>query len=344
MVIIPKDKPVITGMNSFYLNIHRLIEHFNGEFESGGILFQSPTGNGVVFFDDHVPLSGVFESKNDTIIGQDAIQHLVDNASSANFSVSVYHIDSDMVHFWANLVNAKSLYENLSTEFTDLRALMKKLRAEKLTGYIDARIGGAETTACIFLSFGHLLGGSYTWVDDELHTDKQLLNDLLKKAESEGGTFSVYQVEWSAPGNDAADDAVTLDAATPAPSAEEAMAATVEVAPEDLKMLEEFLNVFEETAMGVKRYRNEFHTLLRRKFISFADRYDFLDPFAAEFEYAEGTITYTGSAPSATVIKGVVEAVWDLASEMGLTQSLISALTPWTDRYRDIIAVLDLDM
>lgn len=343
MVVIPKDKPVISGMNSYYLDIDRLIEHFNGEFECGGILFQAPSAIGVIFFDDHIPLSGVFESKTTTVKGADAIQHLIEHAPNANFNVSVYHVESDMVHFWANLADAKPLYTNLSTEFTDLKALIKKMRAEKLTGYIEARIGGSDATACIFLNLGHIVGGTYPWMDDELHAETALLNDLIKKAESEGATFSVFEVELGvSPGPPLSDGADT--AAGSAESAEASDDENAEDAPDEIQMLEEFLNMFEETAMGVKRYRNEFHTMLRKKFIAKAEHYDFLDPFAAEFEYADGTISYTGTASKATVIKGVVESVRDLASEMGLTQQLITALTPWTDRYKEIISILNMDI
>ncbi|MFH1984490.1 MAG: hypothetical protein ABIL58_21820 [Pseudomonadota bacterium] len=343
MVVIPKDKPVISGMNSYYLNINRLIEHFNGEFESGGILFQSPAATGVIFFDDHIPLSGIFESKATTVKGPDAIQHLIDHAPNSNFNVSVFHIDSDMVHFWANLAEATPLYTNLSTEFTDLKALIKKMRSEKLTGYIDACIGGTESTGCIFLNFGHILGGTYAWLDNDLRTETALLNELLKKADSGGGTFSVYKVDLGASPSPRADGAEATDA-TPAESANTSDDEKSEDAPDDIQMLEEFLNVFEETAMGVKRYRSEFHAMLRKKFISKAEKYDFLDPFAAEFEYADGAIRYNGTASKATVIMGVVESVRDLAKEMGLTQQLITALRPWTDRYKEIISLLDLDI
>ena len=340
MVVIPKDKPVISGMNSYYLDIDRLIEHFNGEFESGGILFQAPSASGVIFFDDHIPLSGVFESKTTTVTGADAIQHLVEHAPNANFSVSVYHVDPDMVHFWANLADAKPLYTNLSTEFTDLKALIKKMRSEKLTGYIEARIGRGDATAFIFLNFGHIVGGTYTWIDSELHAETALLNDLVKKAASEGATCSVFQVDLGVSPDAAPSDGADTSE-RPAESTTASDDENAEVAPDDMQMLEEFLNMFEETAMGVKRYRVEFHTMLRKKFIEKAEHYDFLDPFAAEFEYTDGTVRYTGTAPTATVIKGVVEAVRDLASEMELTQQLITALTPWADRYKEIISLLD---
>ena len=134
MVVIPKDKPIITGMNSYYLDIERLVEHYNGEMASGIIFFHSNTAEGAIFFDDHIPLTGVYESNADSLDGPDAIRYLTANSSSHNFSVSVYGVTPDMVHYWANLTTATALHSNLSTEFTELKALFSKLQAQKHTG------------------------------------------------------------------------------------------------------------------------------------------------------------------------------------------------------------------
>ena len=37
MIVIPKNRPVIEGLNSFYLNVARFIEHYSGEVGTGGI-------------------------------------------------------------------------------------------------------------------------------------------------------------------------------------------------------------------------------------------------------------------------------------------------------------------
>jgi hypothetical protein len=346
MVVIPTDKPVITGMNSYYLRVDRLIEHYNGECASGGILFQSPTANGIVFFDDHIPLSGIFETKSETFVGAAAIERILERVSTSNFRVSVFDIDSDMILYWANMANAKPLYTNLSTEFTDLKALISKMRSEKLTGFVKAALADERDSACVYLSFGHIIGGTYTWIDDSLHTDTNLVTDLVARAASEGGAFSVYQIDLNAAAASDMENSTSSDEEAPSDDTAEFSAAAVTAEPTaiDLEMLEEFLNTFEEMASQIKRYRKNFSTLLKKKFISKADRYDFLDPFAAEFEYADGRIRYTGSAPTATVIRGVVESVWELAAEMGLSKALTQALTPWTDRYKEIISVLDVEI
>ena len=342
MFVIPKNKPLITGMNSYYLKIDRLIEHFNGECESGCILFEAPSAIGTIFFDDHIPLSGSFESKSAQFMGMEAIQHLISEGDKSNFLVSVFEIDSDMVLYWANLAYAKPLYTNLSTEFTDLKALISKMRSEKLTGYVDASIGSNGANACIFLSFGHIIGGTYTWKDHNLHTDAGLMRDLIEKAASKGATFSVFEVDLSAPPGQIVESGPTEGLPAKMPASEN-QASDGGGDGNDLAELEAFLNVFEDVATQVKRYRQDFHTLLKKKFISKADRYDFLDPFAGEFEYADGSIHFTGTASAAIVMQGVVESAWELAAEMGLQKPLIAALAPMKNTYKGIISLLNSD-
>ena len=137
MIIVPKASPVIKDLNSYYLNIERLIEHYRGELVSGCIHFASKTAEGILFFDDTALVSGVMEDKNGQINGPDAIDAIIHALQNNNFSVAIYGIDPDIIHFWSRLPEATPLHSDLSAEFTDLDRLIAKMRSEKLTGFID---------------------------------------------------------------------------------------------------------------------------------------------------------------------------------------------------------------
>ena len=332
MIPIPKDNPVITGMNSYYLDVERLVDHYNGELESGVVYFHATTSEGAIFFDDHIPLTGVYESKTEKLEGDAAIGHLTDQAASQNFGVSIYRIAPDMVHYWANLSTATPLHANLSTEFTELKALLAKMQAEKLTGYIDIAIADGKEIACVFFNFGTIIAGSYSWAKEGLHKSEKLIRELLKKADDEGALLNVFQVEMDESAGPAASERTSDTAAGDSP----------EVAG-DLAMMEDFLVIFETVVMSNKQFRNGFHTALKKKFIEKADTYHFLDPFAAEFEYNGGSIVFHGSASLETVARGLTESVMDLADEMNLRNDFIAALEPWLDRYGDAAAKYGLE-
>ena len=67
-----------------------------------------------------------------------------------------------------------------------------------------------------------------------------------------------------------------------------------------------------------KKNRAKFNILLRKKFVEMADRFAFLDPFAAEFEYSDRKIFFHGEANDKDLIEGVVTAVKELAEEWGV--------------------------
>ena len=64
MIIIPKEKPVIENLNSYYLDIKKLLEHCQGTTGSGGIHFVSPSSECVIFFDQDRIMNSTIQNKN----------------------------------------------------------------------------------------------------------------------------------------------------------------------------------------------------------------------------------------------------------------------------------------
>jgi hypothetical protein len=140
MVIIPREKPVLEKLNIYYLDIKKLLEHYQGEIGTGGVYFKSHAAEGVVFFDKDELLNGHFKDKTIEISGAEAIERLLGAGDQYNFNVTIYEISEDEVYYWASIPTAEKIYKDLSTEFTDLEGLIKKMISEKLTGYIDVSI------------------------------------------------------------------------------------------------------------------------------------------------------------------------------------------------------------
>ena len=134
MVIIPRDKPVLENLNIYYLNVKKLLEHYQGEIGSGGVYFKSHAAEGAVFFDKDDLLNGHFKDKTIDLTGREAIERLLGAGDKYNFNVTIYEIADNEVYFWASIPSAEKIYKNLSTEFTDLEGLIKKMIREKLTG------------------------------------------------------------------------------------------------------------------------------------------------------------------------------------------------------------------
>ncbi|MEJ2728563.1 MAG: hypothetical protein P8185_08635 [Deltaproteobacteria bacterium] len=196
MVVIPRQQPVLENLNIYYLDVRKLLEHFQGEIGSGGIHFKAHAAEGVIFFDQDQLVSGFFQNKEVSLSGNDAVERLLATGDEYNFSVNIYKIGPEEVYFWAGIPTAEKIYKNLSTEFTDLEGLVKKMSAEKMTGYIDVTIGSGKENGLIFLINGKIMGGSYSWGNGAPSPSKENQDLLIRKTKELGGTFNVCRIPF----------------------------------------------------------------------------------------------------------------------------------------------------
>jgi hypothetical protein len=326
VIIIPKEKPVVENLNSYYLDIRKLLEHYQGELGTGGVHFNALSAEGVVFFDKDDLLNGFFRDTQGDIEGKEAIDRLIKAADTHNFVISIYEIDADKVYFWANIPAAETIYKNLSTEFTDLEGLIKKMRSERLTGHIDVSIGDGKEGGLIFFDRGKVIGGSYSWDKEGLNRSQESLKALIRKTKESYGIFHVSRI--LSPGKKAESEPKETD-----------QKASLNIVP----MLEELLHIFERVVKADKALKLGFSTALKRKFMEKADEFIFLDPFAAEFEYADQKITYTGNAGDEELAKGLTECVKEMAEELGVRAQLNEELAPWSKKHKKELNRINLD-
>ena len=325
MVVIPRQQPVLENLNIYYLDVRKLLEHFQGEIGSGGIHFKSHAAEGVIFFDQDQLVSGFFQDKEIAISGNEAVERLLAAGDDYNFSVNIYKIGPEEVYFWAGIPTAEKIYKNLSTEFTDLEGLIKKMSAEKMTGYIDVTIGSGKESGLIFLINGKIMGGSYSWGNGAPSPSKENQDLLIQKTKQLGGTFNVCRIAFKNVRTD--NQPITQEPDNP-------LAA--------IAMIEELLSIFEELVSKKSKQKADFQKLLKQKFVENAERFSFLDPFAGEFEYAEQKITLSSHVSDRDLVDGVVTAVNEMARELGLQSALIENLDAWSQKYTDELAVYDV--
>jgi hypothetical protein len=316
MVIIPREKPVIENLNIYYIDVKKLLEHYQGEIGSGGVYFKCHAAEGVIFFDKDELLNAFYKEKDLELFGAAAIDRIINDGRNYNFIVNVYKIALDEVYFWSSIPAAEKIYKDLSTEFTDLEGLIRKMRSEKLTGYIDVAIGNGQEGGLIFIINGKIMGGSFTWGNGEPGPTRKSQDTLIRKTKEKGGTFNVCRIPLSK---------MKLE--------EEASVSFARPSKNILVMLEDFLKIFEKTVSEKKKLRIDFTKILKKKFVENAEQYAFLDPFAGEFEYSDGRLIFTGAASDKELIDGVLTSVNQLSQELGLIPQLMENSREWSEKY-----------
>lgn len=314
MLIAPKERPVIANLNSYYVNVHRLIEHYQGELGSGGAHFRAATSEGLLFFDQDEILGGSFKENGKTDEGKAAIDRLIESLEVKNYVIDVFQIQAENLYFWANIHRARPLHQGLSTDFTDLGRLMKKMGAESLTGYVDVKIGQGEGGALVFFNGGKIVGGSFTGEDSIVRDPKDRLERLIREAGEHGATFDVSQLPLQH---------TRKKAQGPAVGRFQRRAV--------LAAVEDLLGRLETAAK--RQGAADFKTLLNRKFIEVADSFDFLDPFAGEFQYADGKAVFAGTAPDQALLDGMLATVKGLAGDLGLASKFSGEIAAWARKH-----------
>jgi hypothetical protein len=327
MVIIPREKPIIENLNIYYLDVKKLLEHYQGEVGSGGIYFKSHAAEGVIFFDKDDLLNAIYREKDTELTGTDAMDQLINAGGQYNFSVHVYQISLEEVYFWSSIPSAEKIYKDLSTEFTDLEGLIRKMSSEKLTGYIDVAIGNGQEGGLIFIINGRIMGGSFTWDNGEPGPSRKNQDLLINKTKKHGGSFNVCRIPLSK-----------------MKAERGARASLSKPSKNTLLMIEELLKIFEETVFKKKRLKADFNKLLKKKFVENAEKFAFLDPFAGEFEYANGRIQFAGIATDRELVSGITHSLRQLAQELELVPQFLENSAGWSEKYAKQIETFNLKL
>ncbi|MFP4036061.1 MAG: hypothetical protein ACLFUE_00930 [Desulfobacteraceae bacterium] len=320
MIVLPKEEPVIQGINSYYTDPRRLIEHYQGELGAGAVHFLAPSAEGAIFFDKDEILGGVYRQKETEANGVEAAELMIEATAGINFKLDVYAVDPGQIHFWANISGAETVYRDLTTEFTDLEGLIKKMTSEGLTGYIEVSVHGGRDGGLIFFMNGEIIGGSYSWLQGEVNGTDQARETLLRMSKDRGGTFHVSRI----------------------PPQGEEHRPEPEKAPdrEIIQTLQELLALSERVMEGGKFTPRDFRTSLKRKLMEKADQYPFLDPFAGELDYADGSLTFSGTAPADQLLEGLTQAIKELALDVGAWSRLSQEIPPWKEKNSELLSRL----
>jgi hypothetical protein len=220
------------------------------------------------------------------------------------------------------------VYKDLGSEFTELQGLIKKQQEEGVTGYIEADLDPEQ--AFLFFNSGEFIGAAYSWTRDELNRTPQKLDEVYAKIKEKGALFHVYHI--------APQQEVSLEW-------DEEVEAEEAVEADDIcAMLEELLEIVENGINKSRSVKEEFSTLLRKKFLDKAQSYPFLDPFAAEFEYREGKVYNNSDADENEIVRGVIESVREIINENKLEKRIRNHLNHWRNTYDGYLAELGIEL
>ena len=275
-MIIPKQEAVYQNLNTSFTNFSELLVDLKENSFTGCVQVSFWEYEGNLLFDTGNIINAQEEINGSLISGQDAVKRVIAKAKDDDGAISVYALKSEMVTMLASVVKSVIIYENLSTDFTSLEALISKLQTEDHTGYVEVIFQESQQKGHIFLLAGRVIDTLLSTRGEEI-SGSNVLPRVIDLVSSMGATFNVYKAAIE----EALSESEIIRVSIELPQLLEvwgAIIGAVEAVSDDLLTDGVFLNTFKDTL------------------VSIANDYPFLDPFAAKFSYQDGTVSFSGEA------------------------------------------------
>lgn len=289
-MIFPKRDAVYQNLNTSFTNFGELLVDLKENSFTGTVQVSYWEYEGVLLLDNGNIINAVQEINGQVLTGQEAVKAVTDKAKEKDGSISVYVQTGEMITLLASVAKSKPVYENLSTEFTSLEALLSKLQNEEHTGFIEVGLEDNRQTGYIFLLTGKVIDALLSAAGEEI-SGPNVLNRIMDQITTLGATFNVYESAVE----EALSESEVIKISYNLPQLLEvwgAVIGAVESATDEHFKKGEFLNTFKDTL------------------IANADDYPFLDPFAAQFQYKDGQVSYSGEVKK-EFSRGIAKCLWE---------------------------------
>lgn len=290
-MILPKGEVIYENLNTSFTNFGELLSNLKVNQITGYVLVSFWEYEGVFYLDSGNIVSAIEEYKNSRKIGQDAITGLLSKAKQKDGMISVYKLSPDLVAILAGAVKSEIVYKELTSDFTNLEKLIEKLKIEQHTGYIEIMTKDEKSTAIIFIQAGEPIE-SILSTKDKVTSNSGIHPQIYELVKLNGAVFNVYKAGLSINSSDISYSF-------------------------DISQLLDFWGIVIATIEN-KFESGKFDHSFRTSLIDKADNYPFFDPFADEFKYANGKITFEGSI-STNFSKGMAEVLNDLIIQISDT-------------------------
>jgi hypothetical protein len=318
---VPKGRPVHENLNTSYLKVGALLADLQVRQFTGYVHIGLRGYDAYVFLDDGQIAGAVEQMETGTRTGSAAIDGLLLRSEQRDGAVSIYEHPAATVEAIAGIIEGTPVYQNLSSDFTDLDKLIRKLAQDRDSiWYVEVAATEDLGVGVLYIRDGKP-DGVYSPLDSPTQHGEDAIKTMLEVSEAFGATYNVYAV--AAPAVVSAAPAATprlavVSVAEPTPAAEPEP--DVEVEPVEVEadapdavvslvpLMSEVISTVEEV-VAAREGTGAFAIELRSGLLDVAERYPFLDPFAAEFEYHAGEIVVVGAVDPEELAAGIGEAL-----------------------------------
>ena len=189
-MLIPREKPCLEGLNSYYLHLEKFIEHMQGEIGSGAIHCLSSNLEMVIYFNEHEVISSLLQEKGGVANFASSSEIARSFFYNSSCAVAVYQLDAHAIFFWAQMPSFQRAKAALKSTEIPLPDLIFRLRQKQFSGFIDVQLVKKNDGGILFFNEGNRIGGSYTWGKGGMSTSDEDYNSLISRVQLNEGIFT----------------------------------------------------------------------------------------------------------------------------------------------------------
>ncbi len=313
-MLIPKEKSYLDGLNSYYLQLERFVEHLQGEIGSGCLHCQAAEQELLIYFDEQEILRSVVQNRGESAQVSTNLLPIFAQLAQKSFQVTVYYLDSSSIFFWGQLPDFKRDNKTLQSTDISLASLVSQLCQKNFSGFIEVGMVEGKEAAILFYHEGERKIASYSWGQGGGSLSNEDFEKLLKLTETGVANFSLGQFRRPSSSTVYVEDDEDDDFLS---SLEQA--------------IKEFLAIF--IKIVEKRSREDALVLLKQVFLDHIDEYEVLDPFRGLYQIApDGTVLFSKNVPKIKIVTGIVDCAWMVVEKKRLQKKFRKALHKWDYR------------
>jgi hypothetical protein len=318
-MIFPRGEVVHRNLSTAYTDFPALLSTLKTGGFSGIIEIDFPESRGVIFVESGEIINGEAKIGADAkkLIGQEAIETLVTLSNQKDGMINIYRLPPERMAIVVSNLQHEILFKGLSTDFTRLDRLLLKLREEKHNGFIEVLTKEHQVMGVLFLEGGEPVEMYTTPESGPSVFGRKSIPIFVENAIKQGAILDVYRSQGK----------ILKKEIKEAKEMKETKEIREKKVPERGEGLKELILIFQEIISKAEQLvdltskrKGLFQKVFKESLIEKSEEFPFLDPFAGEFEYRNGTIQFTGEIWGEHFTKGIVECLVETLS--GLEKEL----------------------
>jgi hypothetical protein len=299
-MFLPREEPKYERLNTSFTDFGALVADLAAQRHTGYLQVTFPDYDGIVLMEAGSVINAVEHCGERRLAGEEALRAVGLRARERNGRIDAYGLPSTLVATLALVANSEVVHRDLSAAFVSLERLVTKLQSDRHTGYIEVTTPANQGLGYIFFRSGEVVEAVVSAEGQQL-MGAAALHRLVQLAPESNALLHLYR---AVNGGTAPTPAPDTEEPSPAEANQRATASTaaVEVGdgsgvaiPRSIEAWQEIIARIEAVVDGCAA-KGTFVSAFKRSLVANATQFPFLDPFAAEFDYRDGRISYIGTA------------------------------------------------